>query len=122
MTQILVVDDVPGVRHSIVSILKRAGHDVEEADSGTRALEMVDRFKPHIVVTDVMMPGIDGVETIDRIKQKVPTAKFVAVSGGGSLVQADEALKMAAVAADAILAKPFGNDDLLETIETVAGN
>ncbi len=119
MTQILVVDDVPGVRHSIVSILKRAGHIVEEADGCTSALEKVAHFRPEIVVTDVMMPEIDGVETMDRLKQKIPTAKFVAVSGGGSLVQADEALTMAAIEADATLAKPFGNDELIKVITSV---
>jgi two-component system sensor histidine kinase TorS len=122
MAQIMVVDDVPGVRQSIVSILKRAGHDVEAVEDGFEAVKKAADYRPDVVVTDVMMPGIDGVETMDRLKAILPAAKFIAVSGGGSLLQAEDALRLAASMANATLSKPFTNAELVDTVNEVLGD
>jgi len=83
------------------------------------ALSLAEASTPDLVLSDVMMPGIDGVETLERMRKVLPKAKFVAISGGGSLVMADQALKAAADLADATLSKPFGSDELLKTVEAV---
>lgn len=105
MSVILVVDDEPDLRFLLRRVFEGAGHEVAEAGNGADALASIRRSPPDLVVTDVMMPVMDGVELIRRLRDD-PTTKnipIVAASGHGQL----------AVAADAVLAKPYQTDTLL---------
>jgi len=122
MAKILVIDDVAGVRKTIAAILRRAGHDVTEAPDGENGLATARTLQPDVVVTDLLMPHVDGVEVIDRLKStgsKVP--RILAISGGGSLVGAEEALAMAQTTADATLRKPFDASELNEAVDRLIG-
>jgi len=122
MAKILVIDDVVGVRKTIAAILRRAGHDVTEAPDGENGLATARTLQPDVVVTDLLMPHVDGVEVIDRLKSagsKVP--RILAISGGGSLVGAEEALAMAQTTADATLRKPFDASELNEAVDRLIG-
>jgi CheY-like chemotaxis protein len=122
MAKILVIDDVAGVRKTIAAILRRAGHDVTEAADGSNGLAVAPTLRPDVVVTDLLMPGVDGVEVIDRLKSmggKAP--RVLAISGGGSLVGAEEALSMAQTTADATLRKPFDAAELNEAVDRLMG-
>jgi CheY-like chemotaxis protein len=120
MAKIVVIDDVAGVRRSVVSTLKRAGHEVWEADGGREGAEIVRKYDPDLVITDILMPDMDGMETMDLIRTnggKRP--RFLAISGGGSLVATEEALKAAAVRADGVLAKPFLSAELTAQVSKI---
>lgn len=121
MARILVVDDVRGVRRSVVAILTRAGHEVSEADNGATGLAMIERDPFDIVVTDILMPEADGSELIAALRRRPGAPKVIAMSGGGSLVRTEDALVYARQAADAALEKPFDADDLLAVVDRLLG-
>jgi CheY-like chemotaxis protein len=103
--RILVVDDEPDLRYVLRRIFERAGHEVVDAGHGAAALESVRRSPPHLVVTDMMMPVMGGVELIRRLRADPGTAQIpiLAVTGDGQL----------AGDADAILSKPYRPDQVL---------
>jgi len=99
VSRILVVDDEPDQRFILRRIFEEAGHEVADAGHGAAALECVRRSRPELVVTDMMMPVMDGRELIRRLRADPATARIpiLAVTGNGEL----------AGAADALLAKPY---------------
>jgi CheY-like chemotaxis protein len=118
MAAILLIDDMKGVRHTVSALLKRAGHTVTEADDGGAGLQLLQggqRFD--LVITDMLMPKHDGMEVLLFLEKLPNRPKVLAMSGGGSQVSADEAFMLARSKADAILAKPFDNADLLAAID-----
>jgi two-component system response regulator (stage 0 sporulation protein F) len=100
---ILVVDDEPQVRATIGRAVRELGYEVREAESGERALEMIEAQRPHLVILDYVMPGIDGAETARRIAETDPELKIVFSTGHGAL----RALRNAAGDEASILEKPF---------------
>lgn len=118
MADILLIDDMKGVRRTVSTVLKRAGHNVTEADEGGAGLELLKggaRF--HLVITDMLMPKHDGVEVLLLLEQMRNRPKVLVISGGGSQISADEAFMLARNKADATLAKPFDNADLLAEVD-----
>jgi len=116
---ILVVDDEPDLCELISRMLARAGHKVTSAGDGDEATRLIAKQKFDIVLTDVIMPEKDGIEVIGELRRKQPNVRIVAMSGGGH-VALDQYLKIAkGMGAHGILQKPFSNDELLATIESV---
>jgi two-component system response regulator PilR (NtrC family) len=111
---ILVADDEPGVRESLAEILRDAGHDVHTAADGRAALAALDTHDFAIVVTDVRMPGADGLEVIRRAREISPQTLAIVMTAHGSVDTAVDALR--AGAGDYIL-KPVVFDDLLSKVE-----
>ena len=109
MAKVLIVDDEPDLRFLHRRILLRAGHDVTEAGDGAAALESVRKSPPDLVVTDLMMPVMGGIEFIRRLRADPVTEAIpvLAVSGDWHLV----------TEADAALAKPCRSQDLLAAAE-----
>ncbi|MDI6104792.1 response regulator [Actinoplanes sp. NEAU-A12] len=107
--RILVVDDEPDLRFILRRVFARAGHEVAEAGDGAAALASVRESPPDLVVTDMMMPVMSGVELIRALRaDPVTTAIPVLVVSGDSHLAAD---------ADAVLAKPCRHAELLELAE-----
>jgi two-component system chemotaxis response regulator CheY len=117
MAQILLIDDMKGVRRTLSAVLKRAGHTIVEADDGGAGLELLKSQRFDLVITDMLMPQHDGMEVLLYLEQQPNRAKVLAISGGGSQVSADEAFMLARSKADATLAKPFDNADLLAAVD-----
>lgn len=111
VSRILVVDDEPDLRFILRKIFERAGHEVTDASHGAHALECVRGSLPELVVTDMMMPVMDGRELIRRLRADPATAQvpILAVTGNGELADA----------ADALLAKPYQPDQILAAANTL---
>jgi CheY-like chemotaxis protein len=109
LSTILVVDDEPDLRFLLRRILTRAGYQVTEAGNGAAALEEVRKIRPDLVMTDMKMPVMGGVELIRHLRADPGTATIPILS-----VSSDWQL---AVGADAYLPKPYERADLLETTE-----
>jgi len=122
MCQILLIDDMMPVRHAIAATLRKAGHDVVEADDGNKGLELAARDRFDLVITDIMMPASDGTDVVFSLKSQNGGPKVVAMSGGGSGIPADEALQMSGTQADAVLTKPFTNEVLIETVRSLTAS
>lgn len=122
MAHILVVDDDAAARLSIRRTLERAGHDVSEADNGRQALDIAGTVAPDLVVLDLIMPEMEGIETIREMRQRRLPLKILAISGGGR-IGADTYLDYAAtMGADRALEKPFSREDLLAAVTGLCGS
>ncbi|MBI4552626.1 MAG: response regulator [Candidatus Latescibacteria bacterium] len=80
MSRLLVVDDEEPVRNVLTTFLTRKGYEVEEAGNGPNALAQLERFKPHLVLLDIRMPGMDGIEVLKAIKQRAPDVVVIMVT------------------------------------------
>lgn len=119
--EVLVVDDEPLVRGTLTKMLKRAGHNVLEAEDGVKALEVFETHNPDLMICDIIMPNMEGIETLREVKKNHPKVKVIVISGGartGSLNYLSVAEKLGA---DAVMDKPFGSKKLLDTIALVFG-
>lgn len=96
MPSILIVDDEPGVRSALSGVLKDEGYDVEAVDSGEAALERLTRQAYDVVVLDVWLPGMDGLATLARMRERQVEAQVVIISGHGNIESAVRAIKMGA--------------------------
>jgi DNA-binding response OmpR family regulator len=114
MTEILVIDDEPQMRRLIARILTGAGHTVHQANDGRNGIELFHRVHPGLVITDIVMPDMEGIEMIRELHQEAPEIPILAISGGGPEVYLRAATGLGATAA---LAKPFGAAELLSVVE-----
>jgi len=87
---VLVVDDEGAIRYSVSKTLQRIGYQVEEAASGEEALEMIARSEYEVILTDIRMPGLSGVDLLKRIKDISPVAIVILMTGYASLGTAVE--------------------------------
>ena len=126
MLRVLIIDDEEDIRDALYDVLSRAGFEVDVTSTGDEGIEKRRSEPADVIVTDIIMPGKDGVTTIREIRKEFPDAKIIAISGGGNfgsnlyepnaikttayLAAADEA------GADVILPKPFDREALLEAI------
>src|ERR1051325_6969673 len=93
---ILIVDDEPGIRESLRGILEDEGFDVEAVKSGEECLALVERRTVNCVLLDIWLPGMDGLETLERIKAVWQDCSVVMISGHGSIDTAVRATKLGA--------------------------
>ena len=93
---ILVVDDEPGVRSALGGVLRDEGYAVDAVDSGEACLERVVRGSYDVIVLDVWLPGIDGLLTLQRLRERQIDAQVVMISGHGNIESAVRAIKMGA--------------------------
>ncbi len=113
---ILIVDDDPAVLAVLRDILTDAGYEVADAMDGRKAVTKFRTTRPDIVITDIVMPDQEGVETIRQLKIESPGMKIIAMSGaiGGRYLRVAELM-----GADATLQKPIKIDQLLATVKKV---
>ena len=95
--RILVVDDEAEIRRSLRMILEYEGYDVQEASSGPEAIALVEREPPDLVFLDIKMPGMDGLETLQKIRGSNESLPVVIISGHGTVSTAVEATKLGRV-------------------------
>ena len=117
MARILVIEDDDWVRGVVNAALLRDGHVVTEACNGKEGLA---RYRPEtidLVVTDLIMPEIEGLETIAELKRKFPTIKILAVSGGGRMAPESQLKVASKMGARGVLAKPFSVEALSAAVQ-----
>src|SRR4026209_1250971 len=93
---ILIVDDEPGVRSSLSGVLRDEGYTVEAVPSGEACLERVIRGPVDLILLDVWLPGMDGLATLTRLRDRQVDAQVVLISGHGNIESAVRAIKMGA--------------------------
>jgi DNA-binding response OmpR family regulator len=119
MQRILLVEDEDGLRKLLRLNLTTMGYEVSEAANGKEALALQESEPADLIITDLVMPEKEGVETIGEIRKKYPSAKIIAMSGGGR-ASADNYLKIAKImGADLVMAKPFSFQDLATAVATL---
>jgi DNA-binding response OmpR family regulator len=116
--KILIVDDDEQIRVFLSAVLRQANFETLEAEDGTRALRVCAAQSVDLVLTDLCMPGKEGFETMQALRQAGNAAKIVVMSGAFEAKLLPLAKKLGA---DAVLAKPIDVNQLLTTIETVLG-
>src|SRR5258705_13909688 len=129
MQRILIVDDERDVRDSVKCVLDLAGYEVLTADNAADALEQLGRTPTDLVITDIIMPKINGVQAIQSIRRAFPLVRIVAISGAGNFgvagyqptaIATNAYLKSAEEAgAHLVLTKTFESEDLLDAGEKV---
>ena len=112
MKKILVIDDEPIVRTSCIRSLSPEGYEVKLASSGKEALELLENEPFNLVLLDLKMPDMDGIEVLKKIKDTWPDTKVVMITGYSTVETAVKTLKLGAFS---YLEKPFTPDTLLET-------
>jgi len=110
MRRVLVVDDEENIRLVLRTLLKKHGFEVEVADSGEAALALVDTFGPDVILTDVRMPKMGGLDLLATLKAKQNTATVIVMSAYGSIDLALEAMKAGAYD---YVGKPFKPDEIV---------
>jgi DNA-binding response OmpR family regulator len=116
--RILLVEDMPQLRRTFGRLLRHHGFEVCEANDGLEALECLRRFHPQLVVTDLMMPGMDGVELIERLRAAPETAALPILAITADSTGQAETRARRAGALD-ILAKPFNMPVLLDRLQAL---
>lgn len=113
---VLVVDDHRDIRDFMQIALEAAGYGVHTAMEGEQALAMQRERPVDLLITDIFMPGQEGISTIAGFKAEFPRTRIVAMSAGGGTGKRDFLAAAALIGADATLRKPFTVAELLETV------
>lgn len=117
MSKILVIDDNSDERKVLKEFLERSGYQVDEAPEGGVGLNLYRAYRHDLVITGIVMPGTEGIETILELVHDFPDVKIIAVSGGGYLGAANNYLKMASIlGAKRVFEKPIDLDAVLGAV------
>ncbi|MCZ6918839.1 MAG: sigma-54 dependent transcriptional regulator [Gemmatimonadetes bacterium] len=111
--RVLVVDDEDGVREALRQLLEYEEIEVRTAESGVEAIDVYGEFHPHLVLLDVKMAGMDGLEALAKLRDQDPQARIVMISGHGTIQTAVEATQLGAYD---FLEKPLDTDRILLTL------
>jgi two-component system OmpR family response regulator len=109
--KVLIVDDEPDFLEAIIKRLKARGVEVAGAESGYKALELLDSQDFDVIILDIRMPGMDGIETLREIKKLKPLVEVIMLTGHASVESGIQCMQLGAFD---YLMKPVGLDELLE--------
>ena len=116
MTRILVIDDEAPVRRILRQMLERDGYEVVEAPNGAIGLKLYDENPADLIITDILMPEKEGIETIMELRKTAPEVKIIAISGGGRMDKKGLLSTAKAFGAACTLAKPFTREEVLAAV------
>lgn len=118
MAKVLVVDDASFMRMRMSKLLLEYGHEVEEAENGVEAIAKYQDTNPDVVLMDITMPVMDGIEAVKKIKENDVDANIIMCSAIGQQAMVIEALK---AGAKDFIVKPFQPERIIESINRVLG-
>lgn len=116
---ILVIDDEELIRVQVRMALEQEGFIVQQAANGIEGLQRIELSVPDLVITDILMPDKEGIETILDLRRRYPSIRIIAISGGGRTGNKDFLRTAKHLGADRTLAKPFGLGELLKVVREV---
>ena len=119
MAKILIVDDEEQLRDVLRCVLQDEGHEIVEAADGYAALEQFRQTPTELVITDIVMPDKEGLETIIDLKRTNPSVRIIAMSGGGRNSPHDYLDMAKKLGATEVIAKPFSIDEFLMCVNRV---
>lgn len=119
--RVLIIDDDIAFRQSLTKHLEHAGYEVLQAANGDDGISAFERNPTEVAIVDIFMPGQGGLQTIDQLRRRGPTAKIVAVSGAKSAGTLDVKGHAIALGADRFLEKPFEAATLVTLVATLLG-
>lgn len=132
MTRVIIIDDEEDIRVVLKEIFVRAGFDAAVASDGAEGLSLIRETGADLVITDIIMPGSDGVETAYDIRMEFPKTKIIVMSGGGntgplsyepSAIATNAYLASAeAIGADMTITKPFDREELIKAAKDLTGH
>ena len=121
--KLLIVDDEAEICDFLKSFFEERNYEVKIASSGQAALQVVEQFKPQVVLLDIKMPGMDGIETLGNLKKKFPRIKVIMVTALETRDKIEECLRLGA---DNYITKPLSleylENDVREKIESLTGS
>jgi len=120
MKRVLVIDDNPDIRLTAQALLEAEGFQVSVARDGAEALALQRASPFDVVVTDIYMPGMEGVETIHELRKHFPATRILAMSGGGKAGKVDYMQVARQLGAAKTLRKPFVPRELVEAVRELA--
>lgn len=118
MSTIIVIDDSENDLDFLANILKRAGHHVITASDGQSGLTLCLEEKPEITFIDVMMPDINGIEVLKRIREELPGIKVILCTGAGDGSLVDLAMRLGA---QGYIVKPYDDDRIFMCLQRTIG-
>ncbi len=119
--RVLIVDDEELILLSWKYTLESAGYNVTTAITGAKALAEVERCTPDIVITDLIMSEMNGIEICKKIKEKSPATKVVLISGHPDEIRNYQSDFIKAGGEDYLLRKPLSKDEIIEVVDSIAG-
>ena len=117
MGRILVVDDEPDIVRVVVNIMKGRGHEVETARDGETALQIAAGHQPDVIILDLMLPGMNGYELCQRLKENQVTKHIPVVMMTEAYVSLADAQRCTNVGADEYIVKPFMSEVMVRNVE-----
>ena len=117
MARILIIEDDNEVREYLESVISRAGYEVVSAENGKEGVKLFQENPVDLVVTDIIMPEKDGIETIMDLRRANPALMVIAISGGGRSEPENYLHSARLLGANRTMKKPFTNQEMLDTIK-----
>lgn len=122
MTRVLVIDDDAVVRDVLTRMLEHAGYDVTQSGDGTAGVKTFSSAPADVVVTDMNMPEMDGLEVIRALRAIDPAVPIVAISGGGLFSKQMLLASASTLGADEVISKPFDLQEIVASLERALGS
>jgi len=116
MARIYIFDDEPSILIMIKKMLEKAGHEVDIALNGSDGMKLFNKNIPDLLITDIIMPEKEGLETIFELRRTYPHLKIIAISGGGRISPEGYLPGAKLLGADLVFQKPLVQKDFLEAI------
>ena len=119
MARIVVIDDQEPIRRIVRRALEQEGHEVLEASDGEAGLKLLDTHAADAVISDIFMPGMDGIQTLRQIRKQFPRVKVIVISGGDSSGVLDLRRDAELLGAVRSLPKPFTTHEIVAVVNSV---
>jgi CheY-like chemotaxis protein len=119
MACIVVIDDEEPIRRILRRALEQAGHEVLDASDGEMGLQVLGSHSADVVISDIFMPGLDGIQTLRQIRKQFPRIKVIVISGGDSSGMLDLRRDAELLGAVKSLPKPFTTHEIVAVVNSV---
>ncbi|NOY36657.1 MAG: response regulator [Chlorobi bacterium] len=116
MARIIVIDDEPYILLMLKKMLEKEGHEVEMATNGVEGSELFEQNPADLIITDIVMPEKEGLETIMDLRVKNPQLKIIAISGGGRVDSREYLNSAQLLGANKTIQKPFKKDEIIQAV------